>query len=259
MKSRISDKTRRKRGLGRGEGVHYKPYLRPRHVPSKGCTTRVLGHKIKREHVVLSNLELEVLYLLDFDHSYSLTDIQEQFPLEISITQEIASHLNIRHPNHEGKDVVMTTDFLVTKGHNEPVTKVALAVKPSSKLSARVIEKFQIEKEFWARQNVPWRIITEKEIDPIRLNNVRVLREYYKMESSFTASVLDEFRLSVGSSTLRDFLNETAIKLRIQFGECLRVFYHLLSTKQIWLDVSSNLNLDISLSNFKLYHHETSY
>ncbi|HEV8513159.1 MAG TPA: TnsA endonuclease N-terminal domain-containing protein [Cyclobacteriaceae bacterium] len=260
MKSRISDETRLKRGLGQGHGANYKPFIRPRHFSSKGCTTRIAGDaKIDREFIVLSNLEEN--YSILFRFNPAIKDIQEQYPLlPLSSTQQIAANLNIIHPHDEkNKDVVMTTDFLLTVDRAGIMSQKAVTVKPSSLITKRVLQKFQIEKEWWKQRDVEWCIVTEKQLDQIKLNNVKFLREYFTMDSLLASVVFEEFkRCSLDKNLLlREFVKQSALKLRIQFGDCCRIFYHLLATQRVWFDIGRSLNLDMQLFNFKIIADET--
>lgn len=91
-------------------------------------------------------------------------DIREQFPLdEIADAIGIADACGIRYPydNVSGFPYVLTTDFLITVNGGY----VARAIKPKTELQKlRVREKLEIERRYWLKRNVEWRIITEDEI-----------------------------------------------------------------------------------------------
>jgi hypothetical protein len=258
MKSRISDETRQKRGLGQGEGANYKPFIRPRDFSSRGCTTRIFSHKLNREVVVLSNIELDFFSIIDF--ADGVNDIKEQYPLlPLTETQAIAEELNIDHPNDGDVDRVMTLDFLVTHEKNGKLQQIGCDIKPSTGIGQREIEKLQITKEFLTRKGIDWCVVTPKQLDSIKLNNIKFIREYYALKSEQTETVLAEFLLQCHNPNmlLRDFITDASRKMRIQFGDCCRIFYHLLATKRIWFDLNRSLNLDNSLNNFKPYTYET--
>ncbi|MCT4594727.1 MAG: TnsA endonuclease N-terminal domain-containing protein [Anaeromicrobium sp.] len=100
-----------KRGLGRG--INYIPWIKVHEVPSRGRKHRVLGVKHKRIYHFLSDLEYYFYLLQIFDSN--VVEIREQFPLlSLETTKLIAEELNIRHPSVGGRDIVMTTDFLIT-------------------------------------------------------------------------------------------------------------------------------------------------
>ena len=66
----------------------------------------------------------------------------------------------------------MTTDFLITVDGGY----VARTVKPKTELQKlRVREKLEIERRYWLKRNVEWRIITEDEIPNTKIRNIEWL------------------------------------------------------------------------------------
>jgi hypothetical protein len=150
--------------------------LRDRDVPSHGLSSRIPGRTTGRVHYVLSNLEAATFDLLDAEPA--VLDIREQFPLlPVAETDAIARALKThpaRAPGAAPGATVMTTDFLVTTANPSGVRHEAIACKPSRHLTdRRVLQKLYIEREFWAARDVPWRIITEREIPPALLHNTQ--------------------------------------------------------------------------------------
>ncbi len=60
-----------KEGRGSGEHADYKPRLTVRDLPSLGRVHRVFGHKSKRTHHLLSDLELSVFLMLEWHSEVS--------------------------------------------------------------------------------------------------------------------------------------------------------------------------------------------
>lgn len=88
-----------KNRYGVGEGNSYKPWLRVQDVKSIGVRSQILGLKTGRVHHTLSSLETEFFYLAE--HSESVIDIREQFPLlPIGLSIKIAKLLGVAHPVH---------------------------------------------------------------------------------------------------------------------------------------------------------------
>lgn len=149
-------------GRGQGELMEYKPWVQVQDFPSKGIVSRVKGRTTGRIHHLMSNLELRYFLLLDW--SEKTIDIREQFPLdEISEAIGIADACGIRYPcdNVSGFPYVLTTDFLITVNGGY----VVRAIKPKTELQKlRVREKLEIERRYWLKRNVEWRIVTEDEI-----------------------------------------------------------------------------------------------
>lgn len=160
-------------GRGQGELMEYKPWVQVQDFPSKGIVSRVKGRTTGRIHHLMSNLELRYFLLLDW--SEKTMDIREQCPLdEIADAIGIADACGIRYPydNVSGFPYVLTTDFLITVNGGY----VARAIKPKTELQKlRVREKLEIERRYWLKRNVEWRIITEDEIPSTKIRNIEWL------------------------------------------------------------------------------------
>lgn len=131
---------RLKQGFGQGEGAEYKPWLRVTDVPSRGTCAIITGWKHGREHHLLSRIERNYFYLLEWTDG--IVEIQEQKPLlPLLRTQQLAMGLGVRHPSHHGEPVVMSTDFLVSIWRNGEIQTIARAVKTENvSQSARASE-----------------------------------------------------------------------------------------------------------------------
>ncbi|WP_199221448.1 TnsA endonuclease N-terminal domain-containing protein [Desulfonatronum sp. SC1] len=159
-----------KQGRGQGTGKDYQPWLTVRDLPSSGRSHRVWGFQTQRTHHLLSDLELKAFFL--FDWNPVVTDLREQYPLALDDTLEIAKKSCIRHPEFRGQVQVMTTDFLVDTNRAE-LPKFAIQVKTSSDLfNPRVIEKLEIERQYWKKHKVPWYLLTEKQIPKSVTENI---------------------------------------------------------------------------------------
>ncbi len=79
----------------------YQPFVKVADISSLGRSHRVFGHKTKRTHHLLSDLELAVFLLFEWHNNTE--DIQEQFPLDINITKQIANSVGIKHPSQKGE------------------------------------------------------------------------------------------------------------------------------------------------------------
>ncbi|WP_221410339.1 TnsA endonuclease N-terminal domain-containing protein [Paraburkholderia dinghuensis] len=132
---------------------------------------------------MLSDLKYHYLVALEF--SEQVVDIREQFPLlPLAPVQDIALLRGIRYPLYAGTTVpiVMTTDFVVTvKADEGSVREYARTVKyadglaPGNRLS-RTLEKFELEKAFWAQRNVDWKLVTETSMSVVMASNLIGLR-----------------------------------------------------------------------------------
>ena len=128
--------------------------------PLRCVSTRCFGRVAI--HHLLSKLERQYFYV--FDYATDVTDIREQFALHLGETQEIAQELGIPHPRQipTTDPMVMTTDFLLTFDGKR---SVAVNLKHAQDLSRRrVIEKLEIERVYWKRHDVTWRVWGENEL-----------------------------------------------------------------------------------------------
>lgn len=66
-------------GRGQGIGASYIPWILVQDFSSKGMAARVQGAKTGRAHHLMSNLETNFFFILDW--SDDVLDIREQYPL----------------------------------------------------------------------------------------------------------------------------------------------------------------------------------
>lgn len=237
-----------KEGRGTGHGSDYRPWLQVQDVPSHGRSTRIHSHKTGRQHHLLSDLETGLFLILDWaDH---VVDIREQFPLDRDVTRMLAAKMGVVHPRdvQTKTDIVMTTDLLVDVRLDGGVSLIALSVKPASKLEgARTLEKLELERRFWARINVPWYLVTERELHAVRIGNLRWLHEMRSLDELKTPHAdywpdrcnrfLGELS-RVRGGLIEDFLKHLQQNCEFGAGEAMTVLRHLAANKRIRLDLN---------------------
>ncbi|CAM4135826.1 TnsA endonuclease N-terminal domain-containing protein [Psychrobacter arenosus] len=158
---------------GHGELSNYKPWIKISDISSSGRSHRVFGHKTRRTHHLMSDLELATFLILEW--SPNVTDIREQFPLQYEDTQDLATLIKVKHPSIRGELHIMTSDFyVITSARSQ--NQFALQAKYSKDLNnPRVIEKLEIERRYWQSKDIPWQIVTEKDIPLEVQNNIKWL------------------------------------------------------------------------------------
>jgi hypothetical protein len=230
-------------GRGSGYGADYKPWLTIQDVSSIGLVHRVKGSKHGRVHHLMSNLEHDYFYLLEW--SESVTDIREQYPLlPIKETIRLADSCGLRHPCDPvtGFPIVMTTDFVVTLKSNGAQRMVARTAKYSDQLSRRrVLEKFEIERRYWVERSVDWAIITERDIDQVLVRNIELFLSYRQIDNrglspsqiSLATSALNSNLIGTHLS-LAQLAAQCDMELDLPTGSSLVVAYHLIATK-VWI------------------------
>lgn len=247
--TKTSIKRRRKEGRGRGEGSEYMPWMTVRDTPSNGQANRPLGWKTGRVHQFFSINELRYFYFLEW--SPIVSDIREQFPLwPLEETQEIASDLGLKHPQPPGGGlVIMTSDFRITLRDG---TDVVRTVKPAADLNnERVLQKFDLEREYWRRHDVDWGIIVAEDIPLTVAKNVEWLHTYRSsdgliLDPQDQPEVVLHLTEQVHANTeeaLASITSRCDDQLALPPHTCLAVARHLLATQQWDIDIIVPINI----------------
>ncbi|WP_368657332.1 TnsA endonuclease N-terminal domain-containing protein [Metabacillus halosaccharovorans] len=246
-----------KEGRGSGIGLEYKPWLNIQDVSSLGRSSRPKGIKTERQYEFLSDLERNYFYLAEY--SDFVVDIREQFPLlPLEETIVIADELGIEHPTDpkNGEPIVMTTDFLLTLDKGQGVFEVARTIKMKDELlKERVLEKFEIEREYWQRRNIDWAIVTDEDIPKTLARNISYVHGPYHIKDYDVFQEMNEIhieelaislmqRLLNQTNSIRAITNEFDIDTHLPFGSGLTLFYHLIAQKIIQINLLEALNLE---------------
>ncbi len=250
-------KTRISEGRGSGIGKLYIPWIKIQDVASNGRATRIKGIKTDRQHELLSDLERDYFYILDFCDD--VVDIREQYPLlPIEETMDIAMELGIKHPTDpkSGEPIVMTSDFLITLRNGSSYIELVRTIKFKDDLiNKRILEKFEIERVYWKRKEIDWGVVTEQEIDKITAHNISFVHGYKNMESidSFSEiSNLDikdliyEFlkRIIGDNRSMRSICSEFDQDMSLEKGSGLSIFKYLVINKIIDIDIKEKIDVN---------------
>ncbi|GFZ93825.1 hypothetical protein GCM10008018_45330 [Paenibacillus marchantiophytorum] len=144
----------------------------------------------------------------------------------------------------------MTTDFMLTVQTENGLEYWAHTAKPKSKLTKRTLEKFEIERRFFADEGVKWRIITE---DDISYNLVKNVAWVHSARTLLGMNHLNkEVINSIEADLFQALLNRTmpcskvAIECDQRFGfapgTCLFIIRHLIANKHWLVDMNSLIN-----------------
>lgn len=239
-------------GRGQGIGKDYLPWLKTYNVPSHGRRARNPGWKSGRLHHLMSDHETFYFYLLEW--SDLVIDIREQYPLlELETAQAIADDMGIPYPadNKSKFPFVLTTDFLITIRDGDRIFDIARTIKPSQDLEkTKVIEKFEIERRYWAAKGIDWGIVTEKEIPLTIAKNIELLHPSYVLEPTDETSLsqllligdLLKDRLKISKISILEVITRLNEEMNLNPGTCLKVFLHFLARKEIILDMNQKIN-----------------
>lgn len=256
-KRKIDIEKRIMEGRGTGRLNEYKPWLTIQDVPSEGRASRIKGIKTGRKHELLSDMERDYFYILDFLDT--VKDIREQFPLlPLEETELIAKELGYEHPKDPktGEVIVMTTDFLVTIAQNNKNLEIARTIKQRDDLfDRRIVEKFEIERVFWERKGIDWSIVTEEEINDDLVKNISMIHNYrdislidsfIDIEASEIQDLAYEFlrRMINNPKTMRKICHEFENEMCLEKGTGLSIFKHLVINKIIEIDITQKINVN---------------
>jgi hypothetical protein len=242
---------RLKEGRGQGRGADYQPWLHVQDVPSQGLATRIKGWKTGRCHHFLSKLECQYFYILEW--SSIVSDIREQYPLELSETLAIAERLGIKHPTdpRTRQPVVMTTDFVNTVTRAGKLIDQARSIKYSQDLSSdRTLEKLEIERVYWSERKIDWGIVTEREIEPILAANVSWVHPYRETTALSPATVATIRRVEAvltprvkqRQAPLRDLTDACDDQLGLSPGMSLSIARHLIANRRWQVNMRQAIN-----------------
>lgn len=181
--------------LRKGKGDHtakdYAPYITIHDFSSVGRVSRT--KYAGRAMHLMSDLETGCLRELQWAGAINIFDqvaLADFKNCNVEKTVEIARKMGVDHSLHkrDQSPSVMTTDFVAKYlfPGNPPAEKLhAFAVKPTSAVridrktssgvqreAERTIEKLEIERRFWASENVKWSLVTSDDINPTRISNI---------------------------------------------------------------------------------------
>lgn len=239
---------------GQGVGERYTPWILVQDFPSNGMVSRIQGAKTGRTHHLLSNHEMNLFFLLDW--SDEVLDIREQYPLlDLQQVIEIAEMAQIRYPYDpvSGFPYVMTSDFYIetTRG------PMVIAVKTTADLdNPRVREKLEIERRYWSKKNVRWRIITEREINQTKARNIEWLAQakdlgLFGLSSELQKACMAFFmrNYSFHSDSLWELLLDIEMRFELSDGMGLNIYKHLVYWKRIEFDAAKPIDFCVFRSN----------
>lgn len=249
-RSRITDKGRFRQKRGTGRFKNYRPWLRVLEVPSCGRSHRIYCKKTQRHHELLSDMEEYFFWICVWNEE--IIDIREQFPLLSKLkTQSIATKFGFVHPRIpiRNKDIVMTTDFVITKVIDGKMVDIARSVKTKSDLNKlRTREKLAIERQYWNTKGIDWALITEDSFPIFLAKNIKLISDIDDWVNimGIKESHINELHRRLMKEECQ-FIDTVFIssELDAQFGfeqgNFLNIVKYLIWTKRIRVDMESDM------------------
>jgi hypothetical protein len=235
-----------KAGYGLGTGSSYKPWLRVQDVPSRGQSAKITGLKTQRIHHTLSSNETQLFYLAEF--SDRVVDIREQFPLiPLSLSLKIAKEIGVEHPRvpSTGHPNVITTDFLITCSDNGKESFVAFNVKPEDEVNKlRILEKIDIENQWWNLQGVDFKEFIPSEITKIQSSNISWFTDPVRHKVDNIQGLSEELKLvasqmvTLGQHKQEDLCNRFISEFQLDPITSVNLLKVIIGEKKIIVDLS---------------------
>lgn len=164
----ISEDGKEREGRGTGIGASYLPWIKIRELNSIGTATSFPDWKHGRMVELLSQAELWWYVKLRWQDDVS--DIREQFPLELGLTNSIARNNGIR-PTQNGLKR-MTTDLLVSMVDGSEIAFSVKTDRRTLKDNRRMMELQYVEYRYWESKGVTWRILFKEDLNPVEIRNI---------------------------------------------------------------------------------------
>ena len=235
-------------GRGLGELKAYKPWIQIRDVPSRGRSHIAKSATVGRDHHLLSDLEERVF--LYADYSSRVTDIREQYPLfPRSETAEIAEELGIEHPAMEGSNMVLTEDLLLTLTSSSD-SLLAIQVKYANDLlDERTVCKLELQRRYFARRGIKWKIITERDLPAVSSRNLVWLRPgaLEVFPDATAAEFKRKFLSSKRDDKLIDAITRAGKHAELERGQAVLLFKRLAWIHEIEIDINTPLELSMPI------------
>jgi hypothetical protein len=231
-----------KNKYGIGEGSEYKPWLEVRDVKSQGIRAQIYGHKVQRIHHLMSSIETELFYLLEF--SDNVIDIREQFPiLPLNLSLKVAKHIGVEHPIHpkSKEPIVITTDFLATVKIDTGIEYRAFSVKPEDEIkSQRTLEKIDIERVCWQLLGVQFNLFTGNALTQTQSKNISWITSTFRESPTlFDKEQLDSAlsNLNEGKQVIEDICNRFVAQNIVSVDHALTLLRYLIAYKYVEVDM----------------------
>lgn len=256
-----------KEGRGQGEFESYKGFIRVQDFGSVGRSSRLRTWRCNRIVHLLSDIETRFFYLTEFDDS--ILQVKEHVPLydfeEVVGEQE---DIDIRKfkDKQSGFPYILTTTFLITvRGNDGNTYDVARSVKASHELERKaVIERFELIRRYFWKKGIDWALLTQKELPIVKAKNIewihpaRFLEEttdFTKGDISYISGILLE-SLYKNKRPVREITSSVDSQLNLEAGSGLLLFKHLLTTKQIKIDMNKKIELNQSVEVLEIVPQE---
>ena len=242
---------------GRGQGFlnTYKPFLTVKDNKSLNKrSSRVYGYKTGRTHHLFSDLELAVFLILD--RNIFIKDIREQMPLDLEETEELARTFSLYHPMKNGiAQILISTFFIVSEAANAPPIYVIRAVSHTELEDLNILEILELERRYWQQKNIPWSLVTEKDIPMTVVDNIKWLypANYSENKNHSSDKIYFYYQQFIKNShlSLIELSKYIDVQYSLEPGESLLEIRELIAQRYFVFDINISYR-KITCGNIKL-------
>ena len=232
-------------------GAAYRPTMTVQGFSSRGKSTRLACYTTGRVHHLFSQTEYFACLL--YDWIPEITDIREQYALPIDETVAIAGELGIDHITDEesGSPHTVTSDFVLTRTGPQGEGDVVRSCKKSDELSnPRTLSKLEVERQFWLRRSVEWKLVTERDLPATLIRNLEFLHPF---RDSASTSVQPEHREALisnlwsrltaeSSRTLAAICTDLDLEVGLKPGSHLGLSKYALANRRWAVDMHAEIS-----------------
>ncbi|CAG9703489.1 hypothetical protein CNEO_40662 [Clostridium neonatale] len=133
-------------------------------------------------------------------------------------------------------------------------TILCRTIKQCNDLTKRQIDKFEIERRYWDKKGISWKVVTERNIDKVMANNIELVYQFYDLQTikgfeklnieQIKELVLDFKKYILGKSIIREKASDFEEQMLLESGCGISIFKHLVITKQVYIDMLIPISID---------------
>ncbi|HEY8890314.1 MAG TPA: TnsA endonuclease C-terminal domain-containing protein [Clostridium sp.] len=238
----------------------YVPGIKVQDFSSRGRVSRIKGKTTNRIHHLISDLQTNLFYLLDYEES--ITDIKEHYPL-LDLEEVVSDLADIRLDKFidkkTGEKYVFTTTFVITLKSMSGEKYLALSVRNESELYRDLtLEKLELERRYWNKKRIGWAIITNKDLPMIKVKNIKWLYLGYTdidFDKEQYIRQMITSRINLNQFMLKDILSYIDKELLLIVGTSLGVLKNMIIDKELIVNMDIPIDIEMLTSdiivNFK--------
>ncbi len=199
-------------------------------------------------------MQLNYFYLLEWEKS--VVDIREHYPL-LDLDNVIGEELELHRSKFIDRETkvpyILSTTFLVSvKMADEQIKFIARSLKNSSELDKKItLSGLEIEKQYWKSKRIDWGIVTNKEINKIKVRNIKWIHQLSSQEvNSFYSERTKEMckglieRILNNPNSIKKIIKQYEYDYSLNKGYGIYLFKILLAQKILLIDMDKPINLN---------------